>query len=250
MRQKLLRALILALPLINGVAVLAIGIARQNWPNGPSWHWTDHERLLIGALCVTAGIPLIQTLISERGERARRKELELADDLRALLVPTFLVLARDCDAPWDTTAVQVFGLTGFSSRRRHKRLAKIRIAPIAASGVFWSKGKGVIGRCWETKTSQWVELDFNDIAVSTEEEWQRLPNEKTFGLSWSDFKALGHKYGTVAAVPIMKATDGSDNYIGCVSLDTPKGVTLKNRDKALESLAASADVIARRLATR
>jgi hypothetical protein len=115
------------------------------------------------------------------------------------------------------------------------------------SGISWEKGKGVIGLCWETKSSQNVNLDeppFSELMQTTKQEWTAISSSVCFGLSYNDYQALKGKYGTVIAVPIV--ADGG-GYKGCITLDMPPKFRLTNTQQAVESLATTADLVRRLL---
>ncbi|OLC46566.1 MAG: hypothetical protein AUH43_13720 [Acidobacteria bacterium 13_1_40CM_65_14] len=52
----------------NGLAVVVVGASRLNWPAG---FWSDKTAWVLSALFVTGLVPIVQTVVSERGERAR-----------------------------------------------------------------------------------------------------------------------------------------------------------------------------------
>lgn len=235
-----MRALAIVLPVLNGVAVFILGASRVAWPSATFWqHW------IILSLAAAAATPVVQTAVSEGGERRRRKELERDERIRTLLAPSFVVLARDCGAPWDKMGIQAFLLTSWGKRRRHVRISKIRLSSAPSSGVRWTKDKGVIGRCWESRREQWEQLDsgaFQRLSGVPEYQWKMQDPNTTFGLTYAEYKTIGTKYGTIAAVPIISS---SDKYIGCITLDTPVGICVQDRTKALESLTATADIVRR-----
>lgn len=242
MRRRFMRWAVLAVPLANCAAAIAIGLSRINWPSAA--FWSGRQGTIIGAIAVAAVAPLVQTAFSELGEKRRRKELEREAHIRTLLVPSLIVAVRDCKAPWESTGIQAFLVTGWLWRKRHVRVAKLRMASIPSSGVSWKQGKGVIGLCWQTRTAQWEQLDgaFAKLGDVGPDRWLSLDTRRTYGLSFTEYQALGTKYGTVAAVPII---DSGDKYIGCVTLDTPAGVKLEHKARGLESLAVTADLVGR-----
>lgn len=245
MRRWVIRWAVILLPVVSGVALFAVNAARIDWPT--SEFWDGREPWIIWSVGLAASLPFVQTLISELGERRRRQELEREQDVRALLVPSLIVVVNDCGLKWDTTGIQAFRVTGWWFRKRQVRMAKIRLASIPSSGVQWTEGKGVIGRCWKTRRPICVDLTGDFATLPTDiVQWYGLERSRTFGLTLEDYRALGTKYGTVAAVPII---DGNDKYIGCVTLDTPTGVqmTEQQRAKALASLMVTADLVSRHL---
>lgn len=128
-------------------------------------------------------------------------------------------LHRNLGADWQTTGVQVFVVEGWWSKR-HRRVAKVRLAPVPSSGISWSEGKGAIGRCWKTGAPHFVDLAAHFApyeGVGSEAEWNLIPSDDRYGLTFGDFQRLRGKYGFVAVTPIVRR----DKYIGCVTADMP-----------------------------
>jgi hypothetical protein len=245
MRHSLMRALVFFLPACGALAAIMVGLARVKWPSDD--FWSSKDQWVVLAIVVSGAIPLLQSGIAELGEKRRRTSLEREDNVRSLLVPSLVFIVRNCQAPWDLTGVQAYLVTGWLWRKRQVRVAKVRLVSSPESGVRWTKGKGLIGVCWETRTNQIVDLaqpPFSELAGKTKEEWLLIDERTRYGLSFADFQALGSKYGIVAAVPIMS---NSGKYIGCVTMDLPPGVGITDADKALESLATTAELVRRLL---
>jgi hypothetical protein len=245
MGQRLQRYVVVFLPVAGAAAAILVGLARVKWPSEAFW---SGKGTVIALAIIAAGVvPVVQTGISEYGEKKRRKELERKDDVRSLLVPSLVYAVRHCDAPWDLTGVQAFMVRGWWFRKHQVRVAKVRLASAPQSGVRWSEGKGVIGRCWETHASQIVQLDqppFSELSEVQEPHWLEIDAGVRYGLSYADYRALGAKYGTIAAVPMINDSGG---YLGCITLDMPPGQDLEDQDGALESLATTADLVRRLL---
>ena len=107
---------------------------------------------------MTAAIPALQAFLAERGERARRKAIEREKKVESFLVAALIDIVNLGHADWQRTGVQMFRIRNRWRWTRHERSAKVRIAPKPSSGVVWTKGKGVIGRCWETRRHQMTNL--------------------------------------------------------------------------------------------
>jgi hypothetical protein len=246
---------------VNGIAVLALGAARLNQPAGS---WDARGTWLIVALLVTGLVPFVQAVIAERGEKARRKALELESALQSYLVTSLIYIVRHCGADWHKTGVQVFRVRRRLKVRRsrpfrilrplrlwteeHDRTTKVRLAAIPSSGIEWTEGKGVIGRCWATRQPEFVDLSrhFGPYDGYDETQWNSLSEEDRYGFTYQDFLRTKGKYGFVAAVPII---DRKEKYVGCVSLDTPPGNPADlPRDATLESLATTASLVRELLA--
>jgi hypothetical protein len=93
------------------------------------------------------------------------------------------------------------------------------------SQIWWTPGKGIIGRCVATGQKQIVNVRTIDTQLSqlvTAEEWGALPDERRMGLSFKEYEKIRGKYGTVVAMPIIDPARGH-RVIGVVSLDAPTG---------------------------
>jgi hypothetical protein len=236
-----LSKLIRVFAVINGFAVIVMGAARLDWPTG---FWTDRTLWIFIALVLTAIVPIVQVVVSERGEKARRLAMEREQKIETFLVASLVYAVRHAGADWVTTGIQAFVIKGWWRWRRHVRVAKVRLGAIPSSGIVWTEGKGVIGKCWETRTPQFENLHarFAPYQAFEKAEWDALPSADRFGLTYVDFQRLGHKYGVVAAVPIV---DRRERYVGCVTADTPheQAQAGLDREAVLDSLASTAQLV-------
>ena len=204
--------------IINGLAVLVIGLARNNSPAG---YWTNRDHWVVIALFLTALVPVVQVFVNERGELARRKSIEREKKLEAFLTAALRYIVGHARADWEDTGVQVFLVRrkkGFW--KVQSRAAKVRLASVPSSGIEWTEGKGMIGRCWKTRAYQAVDLQahFAPHLECTAAQWNELSEDTRYGLTFEDFSRVGSRYGFVAAAPIL---DAYDKYLGCVSMDMP-----------------------------
>jgi hypothetical protein len=218
--------------------VVTVGIARLDLPLG---NWLRaHSIWIVVALAVTFATGVVQSIIAERGEKARRLSIERELRIQPFLTTSLIYLARYGGAKWETTGIQAFLVRrrGWRLQKQHVRLSKVRLAPLHSSGIRWTQGKGAIGRCWETQSPQFVDLEqhFAKWTNYNASQWSTLSNEQRIGLSHADYLQVKGKYGAVAAVPIV---DRHGKYLGCVTADVPLGVPL-SRDHAFETLTATA----------
>jgi hypothetical protein len=181
--------------------------------------------------------------------RSRRREEErrllarqVSETLRIALVQVIDLTGLDWKA---------VGMNAFLIERRHRwrreqylhRIGRERISihPLP-SEVTWTKGKGVIGRCWELNSDVGVDLakHFAPYRSLTEAEWDALPSDERFGLSYLEFKRTEH-LGPVVATPMQEA-DGT--IIGVVSVDGPPGTyTRLSSEPVREAIGAAATTI-------
>jgi hypothetical protein len=209
--------LIRALAGINAIAALSVGLSRLKWPSG---FWDGRDDWIAYTLIGVCVASILLPIMSELGEKARRQAVERRQQLHTFLASSLVYIARHSGADWETTGVQAFLVKRRWLRETHVAEAKVRLRPIPASGVQWTKGKGLIGRCWETRQPQFVDLaaHFADYEQLGAEDFGRLPEATRFGLTFDDFQRLKGKYGIVAASPIV---DEKGRYLGCVTADFP-----------------------------
>lgn len=242
MRRLLLKWFGRVLPWLGAASAASIHFSRIQWPSKGVWE--RFPNLILWAIVTSAIVPLVQGAISEFVERRRGAELERENHIRALLVSSLVVLVRDCSAPWDQTGVQAFLVTGAFWWKRQVRVAKVRLAPAPSSGVKWTRNKGVIGRCWSLNAPLLTKLDqppYSDLLAIQPEQWETVSEEHSYGLSFAEYRSLNGRYGTICAVPIVF----ENKYLGCVTFDTPPGITITNEGRAIESLAATAELVPR-----
>ena len=241
-QPRLFRGFLRLTAVFTSIAAATVGLSRIDVLGGP---WLRaHPYWIAAAILFTAIVPLVQLAVSERGDRAARKRLELENSVQVALASA-LVLLVNKGADWEKTGVQAFVLkrrwSGWRVRQEHVRLAKVRIAYVRASGIRWTRGKGAIGRCWATNSPQYIDVDchFAQYAGYDTYRWSTLSEDERIGLSFEDFQQLEGKYGTVAAMPI---TTHDGRYIGCVTADAPPGADLP-REEGFDALEIAAGVV-------
>jgi hypothetical protein len=195
------------------------------------------------AIAVTIVVPFAQAGLVEYGERGRRKRSEREQDIQTFLSGALVNLANQAHADWEKTGVQAFQVRGWW-KQRQVRVARVRLAAVASSGIQWGKGKGVIGQCWATRQPQYEDLGerFAPFSEFGRLQWEALPLETRFGLSFDEFQTVKGKYGIIAAVPIVNSRD---KYVGCVTADMPTGVAAPLREQLLKQLTLAAASISR-----
>jgi hypothetical protein len=101
-----------------------------------------------------------------------------------------------------------------------ERVAKLRLAHMPpSSGITWTRGKGVIGRCWAEQRIVAVPTGklYAKVTAQSAVEWDKLPNEIRLNLTYPEFCQIRHKYSGVIAIPIF---DQAKRVRGCVALDS------------------------------
>jgi hypothetical protein len=120
-------------------------------------------------------------------------------------------------------------------RLKLQRAAAFRLDDQGASGVRPRKGSGIIGTCLVlNQRGRIVPINWEDperaYALATRERWEEAGLRITKGLKYEDAQLLSERYGQAAAV-VIRARD-SDEAIGCVTIDLPRGVDVSLEDEA------------------
>ncbi len=240
-----MRWFVLSIAILASAAALAMHFAKIEWPD--KLFWAEHTRVLLTCALISATAPWLQSFAVENNEKKRRKALELEKSIKefltAALVDISRAMATDCTKaglhaflvkrpfPW-TEEVQV-------------RIARVKLSfNPPPSGITWTKGKGVIGRCWTLRGNHVRNLEgwFAPHLAVTEQQWNGLPADTTYGLSFVEFTRTKEHFGTVAAVPIL-AGGGTGKYKGCVSFDLPAGGPTLNEGDLTDRLRVCAHSI-------
>lgn len=209
--------LVRLLAIVSAIAALAVGLSRLGWPTG---FWDERDPWIAYALIIVCGASILVPIVSELGEKAKRQSFERRQKLQTVLASSLVYVARYAGADWETTGVQVFLVKRQGLNQVQVPAAKVRLRPIPSSGVRWVKGKGLIGRCWETQQPQFLDVaaHFRDHEHLSAEAFEALPEATRFGLTFNDFQRLRGKYGMIAASPLV---DDAGRYRGCVTADFP-----------------------------
>jgi hypothetical protein len=215
---------------INLGCALVLGLSRYNRPAG---FWDDKGWLIVPALVVAGLTPMMQAWLIERGERRKAKRLQREHDVREVLVSALVYVSTHTRLESSRIGLHAFRLARrwrwhrrFPWLRRtfeHQVVAWIRLASNPPpSGIRWTEGKGIIGKCWAGLKNEVLDLrrHFGPHMNATREEWQKLTAEERLGLSFEEFTRTRHYFGVVGAAPIIRG-DNPGTYLGCVSLDTP-----------------------------
>lgn len=204
---------------IASIVGLTLGMHRAEVWQLPDW---------LAATSVTAGVVLAFVASTEAAiDNYRRGRVEvLRGQVRAVLAPL---------------VIEIEELTGISARRlgvdayrlrrpvlpfRHaylERLLRLKLVVAVSSGITWRPGIGVVGQCVERGEDIVENLDVLDEQLENidEVEWQKLPTDVTYGLSYEEHLKVRGKYGVVLATPMIQETPLGSRVIGCVAVDAP-----------------------------
>ncbi|MCU1668060.1 MAG: hypothetical protein JWP40_987 [Blastococcus sp.] len=90
------------------------------------------------------------------------------------------------------------------------------------SEITWTRGKGVIGTCWQEQDE--VHRDLRAACTRypngsvTPEKFKSVRPDLKLGMTLEEFRMMIGKYGEVLAVPIKNR---NGKFLGCVAVDVP-----------------------------
>ncbi|HEX7125672.1 MAG TPA: hypothetical protein VF406_07810 [Thermodesulfobacteriota bacterium] len=158
-------------------------------------------------------------------DRRLSRRLQFENDVRQSLKGALYLIVRVLKLDWDV-AIEL-SVNAFLVRRPLRRpwepilyrIARESVAIHTPSHIRWTRGKGVIGKCWERRQEYGLDLEkvHGKLRYCTKEQWRALAPDERIGLSYEEFQKVKH-YGAVGAVPIL---DAKGKFIGCVSVDAP-----------------------------
>jgi hypothetical protein len=227
-------------PAFIAVAGSIIALDRIDWP---AHAWFPRWAILVSVQIPIVGSLLISAL-SQFGENKHYRRLKLEGQLRHILVTPLLSAIDDCGGNWRGVSVHAYEVQKVRLKRslfREERqigIGKFGLSALGSSGVHWTKGKGVIGQCWEKQKDVAPDLQEFGLMADKPKEWKGWGTAKVFNLSYDDYQRTGSKYCTIAAVPM---TDHKGNYIGCVVVNSAD--RLKNLELVMPRLRQAAEII-------
>lgn len=210
------------------IGLLASSGAVVLMTKGASWpseaFWSDKTKLIVAAILFVgfaAVNGIFETTRNVRRERREELELNLQLPLRALFVGLLDDLGPE--------HFRDLGINCFLVRRRARpgfpwtglelnRVASFRLKSRPRAGVRWTRGKGLIGACWETNCDVVANLEqeWAHIRTISETEWNLLDDGLRYGLSHSEYLRT-KDYEVIVATPIQ---DKEGRFVGCISVDS------------------------------
>jgi len=194
-----------------GVAIVALFRSRSRWLRAAC----------AGLLAASSAAP---TLGRARTDYRRQRALPTRRHVRATVAAAFEAIIRSCptfDVSDITVQAFVVRRRGLGRSSRLQRLEGIRIAQLPPpSRVQWTKGKGVLGRCW--LEGRILVCDFEELyqPYHTDADWELAGEAVRMGLSWPEVTALTQRYAGVVAVPVRNP---AGDVAGVITMDCLKG---------------------------
>ena len=180
------------------------------------------DQVTIGCVAAVALAAIVGPFLPDLMEATRlRREQEMSIALRKSIA----WVIEQCGADWRSVGARLF-LVGRSPRmlfrqvliaRSYERLNKFAFP----AAIKRRKGTGLEGMCWESGDDIVLDVSahFGAQGQLTQEVWQRLPRDVTFGLDWRAYEAM-RRLDVIAAYAI-KSRSGS--IVGVVTVEGPGG---------------------------
>lgn len=194
------------------------------------WHVSDRSRTIIEVSAVVmAAILSVWDLVHESlrtGREDRRKNA--VGTARAVLLAVHVATG----VPASDLGVSIFLIKGrFLPRLRRMHSERLLGTP-APSPIVWTRGKGIIGICWNRGDTRAMCVDLRTLSrryqseAPTPEEFPTLQaTGLTMGLTCDEFGTMINKYGEVLAVRIV---ENSGRTLGVLAVDVAASYYLEN----------------------
>jgi hypothetical protein len=163
---------------------------------------------------------------------------------------TVLLTAIEHGAPAGAIGVRAYVVRHRLVPPYREHLSQLASARLGAaprpSGIAWTRGTGVIGRCWDEGKLVIMDLAAPYAAYREEPDttWITASPDVSLNLTWTEFERLATVYARVAAAPVR---DDSGRVRGCVAIDVAAGCGFVVDDGVQRTLAEAAVVVGRAL---
>ena len=150
-----------------------------------------------------------------RDRRRRKRDATLAEACRKIAAH---IDASCPDLALENVGVHVWIIGGPSSELRLIRGEQFLLRERQPSAITWTKGKGVIGKCWEEEAPLIVDLESYLYDRATDEAaFEAIPPQDRFHLEWSELVRTA-RYKTIWAAPLFDRA-AHPRLRGVVSID-------------------------------
>ncbi len=220
------RLAVLAAALLSGAASAYLALAGffDAVRNGPA---------VVLCVAVVAGVAIgstAATLLTDGGTAAAlAKRMEIRTTLDTGCVAFHNITSE---------GVEVFGATLLLVERR--RWGAPRLWSVVHGGlalhppslVEWTRGTGVVGRCWEQGTTEFADLRamVASHGACNAVEWNALPAAGRMGLTFAEWRRTAPYYGTIVAAIVGS---GAGEVMGVLAIDAPPHVDLSGHAQEL-----------------
>ncbi|ACZ29550.1 hypothetical protein Xcel_0511 [Xylanimonas cellulosilytica DSM 15894] len=202
------------------VVAAAIGIVE--FLHGLHWWAAPSPLLLSGRFLLVAGTAIEGGWGLRRGS-AWDKYGEVKSKLEKQLVAAVAAISRETGIDVEHLGVSAWAVEKSGGVETLVRQYTVRLSGYPPpTAVVWTKGKGVIGQCWETQSvasenfGKLQERYPKDRPISNSA-WAKV--KQTGGFTQAEFPHRIHKYSQILAVPFGAVGTSAGGFVGCLSLD-------------------------------
>ncbi|HWD10799.1 MAG TPA: hypothetical protein VG366_03080, partial [Solirubrobacteraceae bacterium] len=118
-----------------------------------------------------------------------------------------------------SVGVHIWEIAGPFFARRLRRRAMFRTQAGAHTPVLWTRGKGVVGRCWiSDEKDQLTDLAELQAYATTEDRFCALEPRERFNLTWSEFQAA-KQYNLIWVTKLYRGQGDAPKLKGLLSVD-------------------------------
>lgn len=179
----------------------------------------------IGLILTVAALAVLEAFQAAVAEYRESRLGRLREAIRQDLIATLTALDKLPGLDFETTSVTALlvrrQLRPFF-RRYLFSVERLRMYPVSPSpGILWTKGKGIIGLCWQDRNVVAGETGAPwDLWLQcTKQQWKKAPPDVRLGFRYKEFKAIAGKYEAVVVAPIIV----KGRFEGCVAVDGRRG---------------------------
>jgi hypothetical protein len=189
--------------------------------------WEPTRQLLVAMIATSVAIAFITTTEAAVDQYRHGRVEEIREHARAVLAPLLLELEAATGISTRQLGVSAYRLRPRIlpfRKRRLERLVRMQLVIRVASGIAWREGVGVIGQCVERGEDVIENLATLDeqLAEVTAAEWEQLPPDLTYRLSYDEYTRVRGKYEVILATPMIRETPLGSRVIGCIAVDAPQ----------------------------
>lgn len=200
-----------------GAVILAAGVLAlmktQNFPDAEIW---ERGKALNAALAVSTGFSMVFTFLIVIGYRRRLRKSMEEDVFYSACRTVCDLIQAETGTDYRHLGVHIWTVTGFRGGRHLVNRATFKTQRHRDPPIRWTRGKGAIGRCWETGCEALD--DAEALGGLTEHQFLVLDPEDRFQMTWQEFQHT-REYMAIWVSPIFKGPAGNRKVGGCLSVD-------------------------------
>ncbi len=147
------------------------------------------------------------------------------NDINACLLAGIAKIIAQTKINLTDVGLSFYRVKGVGRWQKQVRELRVRFSNYPPSSVIaWTKGKGVVGRCWDAKHHEvfFVRNGAKHVGCSATD-WDAASTEDKMGLTFLEWQVT-QRYALIMAVPVNV---GGKRYEGCITLDTTREESAK-----------------------